>query len=149
MKDTHSQLSKASTSSILEVPGVPDLREELSYCDVGHFSKIALTVADALRDAVVRELAVGLSAELKNDRTVVTLADIRGEEAVRAKVAELLPDAGVLGEEQGHTNPEADFQFVTDPVDGTLDLTHGLPTWGCVLALYYRGHHACPVERWR
>jgi fructose-1,6-bisphosphatase/inositol monophosphatase family enzyme len=125
---------------LLEQRGALDRRSELPPARVEELKSITLTIADALRAAVNSELTKGNSSSIKSDRTVVTAADVAGEKAVRALAAQLLPEAGILGEEQGHTNPDAPFQFVTDPVDGTLDLTRGIPTWGSILALYYCGH---------
>lgn len=126
--------------SLLEQSNVPDRRSQLSNARINELKTITLAVADALRSAILLKLKAGNSSSLKADRSIVSAADIAGEKAVRALAAELLPEAGVLGEEQGHTNPEAPLQFVTDPVDGTLDLTRGIPTWGAILALYYHGH---------
>ena len=37
---------------------------------------------------------------------------------------------------------ESAFQWILDPIDGTEELIHGIPTWGAMIALH---HHGVPV----
>jgi myo-inositol-1(or 4)-monophosphatase len=77
----------------------------------------------------------GLDAELKGDASPVTLADRNAELAVRALLAERCPDHGVLGEEFGLHQPEADLRWVIDPIDGTRAFLTGRPIFGTLVAL--------------
>src|SRR5262249_7729897 len=49
------------------------------------------------------------------------------------------PDHGVIGEEYPPTRPDSEFQWILDPIDGTEELVHGIPTFGAMLALHHRG----------
>lgn len=69
----------------------------------------------------------------------VTVADRAAEKAIRAVVTELFPSDGIIGEEFGETNPDADYVWVIDPIDGTRAFMMGLPTWGTLIGLTYRG----------
>jgi histidinol phosphatase-like enzyme (inositol monophosphatase family) len=65
----------------------------------------------------------------------VTAADRDAESAIRAKIAELYPSHGIIGEEFGTQNREADHCWVIDPIDGTRSFILGLPIWGTLIGL--------------
>lgn len=69
----------------------------------------------------------------------VTAADRAAEEVIRAAVAEAYPVHGLLGEEFGALRPEAELQWVIDPIDGTRAFIMGLPLWGTLIGLTQRG----------
>ena len=73
--------------------------------------------------------------ELKDDGSPVTNVDKDIERAVRRRIAEKYPDHGILGEEFGARNPEADLIWVIDPIDGTRQFAAGLPNYGILIAL--------------
>jgi len=65
----------------------------------------------------------------------VTAADRDAEQAIRASLAETYPSHGVLGEEFEPLNPDADYCWVIDPIDGTRAFILGLPLWGTLIGL--------------
>lgn len=69
----------------------------------------------------------------------VTQADQGAERAIRALLEEQFPDHDIFGEEYGRTHKGSDYEWVLDPVDGTRAFISGLPTWGTLIALTYKG----------
>lgn len=69
----------------------------------------------------------------------VTKADRGAEEAIRALISHHFPDHGVIGEEYGEDNPDAEFVWVIDPVDGTRAFIAGLPLWTTLIGLRFQG----------
>jgi len=69
----------------------------------------------------------------------VTEADKGAERAIRKIINERLPDHGIIGEEYGEENPDAEFVWVLDPVDGTRAFISGLPLWTTLIGLRHRG----------
>jgi histidinol-phosphatase len=65
----------------------------------------------------------------------VTVADREAEAAIRARLAEAYPHHGILGEEFGALNPDAEYCWVIDPIDGTRSFVIGLPIWGTLIGL--------------
>ena len=57
----------------------------------------------------------------------------------RAILAVERPADGIVGEEHGTTNGDADWLWVIDPIDGTKSFITGRPTFGTLVALLYRG----------
>ncbi|MBE1237694.1 histidinol-phosphatase [Phaeovibrio sulfidiphilus] len=80
-----------------------------------------------------------LNVDDKADLTPVTAADRDSEAAMRERIREVFPDHGVIGEEFPAENPDAEFVWVLDPVDGTGALVSGLPTFGTLIGLCHRG----------
>jgi histidinol phosphatase-like enzyme (inositol monophosphatase family) len=80
-----------------------------------------------------------LHAELKDDRSPVTIADRSAERAMRAVLAERFPEHGIHGEEFGLERPEARLRWVLDPIDGTRAFITGRPTFGTLVGLLRDG----------
>ena len=69
----------------------------------------------------------------------VTEADREAERAIRALIEARYPEHGIVGEEFGIARPNADLQWIIDPIDGTRAFISGLPVWGTLIGLYERG----------
>ncbi len=96
---------------------------------------IALRLADAA-DAITtaRFQAADLVVDRKPDRSPVTDADTAVEDAMRAVLAEVLPDDEILGEERGGSLGSG-RTWVVDPIDGTKNFLRGGPAWATLIAL--------------
>ncbi len=99
----------------------------------------ALRYADRVRDAISRVVKQGVDADAKPDLSIVTNADLAAERAFRQSVEQDFPDMGVIGEEYGVSRPEAAYQWIIDPVDGTADFARRLPTWGSIIGVFFEG----------
>ena len=80
-----------------------------------------------------------VAVEFKADQSPVTIADRGAEELMRARISERFPTHGIMGEEFGSENADAEFVWVLDPVDGTKTFITGLPLWGTLIALLHQG----------
>lgn len=116
-----------------------DMRSGIDRSETEAYLAHAMELADEARRVIRAVRARGLHIERKPDGTFVTSADLEVETRLRALIQARYPDHGVIGEEQAPLNPGADFQWIMDPIDGTEDFAFDIPTFGCILALYYRG----------
>lgn len=69
----------------------------------------------------------------------VTEGDRSGEAVMRELIADRFPEHGIIGEEFGVAHAEADYVWVLDPIDGTRSFIAGVPTWGSLIGLLFRG----------
>ncbi len=69
----------------------------------------------------------------------VTEADRAGESVMRHLIKRNFPAHGVLGEEFGSENTEAEYVWVLDPIDGTRAFISGIPVWGTLIGLTRQG----------
>jgi|SRR5581483_3478008 len=65
----------------------------------------------------------------------VTAADRAAEAAMRTLIKRTFPEHGVVGEELGAENADAEYVWVLDPIDGTKSFICGMPIWGTLIAL--------------
>jgi myo-inositol-1(or 4)-monophosphatase len=85
---------------------------------------------------------LGVAVETKADLSPVTAADRGAEELLRDRIERRFPSHGIIGEELGGKDPEAEFVWVLDPVDGTETFITRVPLWGTLIALL---HHGQPI----
>lgn len=81
-----------------------------------------------------------IAVEIKNDASPVTRTDRAVEAAIREILERERPEHGIIGEEFAAVRPEAEWQWVIDPIDGTRAFISGKPTFGTLIALLYKGN---------
>ena len=74
----------------------------------------------------------------KQDQTSVTKADKEVEMALAEEITKKFPDHGIVGEEFGILNNNADYKWIIDPIDGTISFVMGRPIFGTLIALSYK-----------
>lgn len=76
---------------------------------------------------------------------VVTIADHEAEAILSEKLAALLPEAALVGEEAAHADPKVlerlsgSLTWIVDPLDGTNNFAAGKPPFGVLVALAQDG----------
>ncbi|HTS15281.1 MAG TPA: inositol monophosphatase family protein [Candidatus Sulfotelmatobacter sp.] len=98
-----------------------------------------LDVALALSDEADLMALAGFQRDMeittKPDRSLVTQVDQAIETRLRERIAAAYPGHGVLGEEQGLTQPDAAVRWYVDPIDGTHNFIRGVPLFGSLLGI--------------
>jgi myo-inositol-1(or 4)-monophosphatase len=94
---------------------------------IEHARAAVRNAASVLREVTVREIRTK-----GTPRDLVTEWDLRSEDTIRAT----LEPSGipVLGEERGQTG-QGEARWLVDPIDGTVNFSHGLPIWSISIAL--------------
>ena len=98
----------------------------------------ALAVRAAARTAAAAQRAGTATVRRKGVGDFVTAADVRCERLLARRLRQVLPDAGLLGEETRAHGLDRDFVWVVDPIDGTSNFANGLPHWAVAVALLWR-----------
>lgn len=82
-----------------------------------------------------------LKVGVKSQSDFVTEVDRAAEAAILDVIRAAYPDHGILAEESGlaGTNPDAEYQWIIDPLDGTTNFIHGVPQYAVSIALAHRG----------
>lgn len=78
---------------------------------------------------------VEVAATKSSDTDVVTAVDREVEQLLRGRLAELRPQDGFLGEEDGHEPGTSGLTWVIDPIDGTVNFLYGIPAWAVSVAV--------------
>lgn len=79
------------------------------------------------------------SVDFKSDRSFVTDLDVAIEARLRVLIRDAFPEHGILGEEAESENADAEWCWILDPIDGTAAFVAGMPVYGSLIALAYRG----------
>jgi myo-inositol-1(or 4)-monophosphatase len=106
------------------------------------FVKFVETLADVSGDAIMPFFRTSIAADDKAHGGAfdpVTEADRAAELAMRRLIETTFPSHGIVGEEFGDRNADAEYVWVLDPIDGTKSFISGFPTWGTLIGLSHRG----------
>jgi histidinol phosphatase-like enzyme (inositol monophosphatase family) len=96
-------------------------------------------LADLSANVIKPYFRSDLQVNLKADLSPVTIADMKAEEVMREAIMAAFPEHGILGEEFGNHQPEATYQWVLDPIDGTKSfITHSY-LFGTLISLVKDG----------
>jgi fructose-1,6-bisphosphatase/inositol monophosphatase family enzyme len=102
-------------------------------------------LADVAGETILPFFRTALQAQDKSAGGVfdpVTEADRAAEVAMRHLIQANFPHHGIIGEEFGPVQSEAEYVWVLDPIDGTKSFISGLPVWGTLIGLL---HNWCPA----
>ena len=108
--------------------------------DPGVLMEMAQTLALEAGGITMEHFGAVLSAEEKGDGTPVTVADRAAEARMRERIEARFPHHGILGEEFGETNPDAEVRWILDPIDGTRSFVRGVPLYGVLVGIEIRGN---------
>ena len=77
-------------------------------------------LADVARTLFLNRVDERPDISIKSDDSPVTPMDKQGEHELRKMIRQRFPEHGILGEEHGAENANADHVWVIDPIDGTV-----------------------------
>jgi len=90
------------------------------------------SVSEDLQDAFPVE------GTTKSPHEFVTEQDHETERRIRRRIRDTHPTHGIRGEEHDDYQPDADHQWIIDPVDGTTNYSHNVPFF-CVAIAHLEG----------
>lgn len=111
----------------------------MSAADLAPLVTLALRCADAAGAVARKHYRTPVAVDVKADTSPVTIADREVESAIRAILAAERPQDGILGEEHGSRDLNAEYVWVIDPIDGTKSFITGRPLFTTLIALLHRG----------
>lgn len=121
---------------------LPTADNRIRTVTVIDFSAFIDRLASASGDTILPFFRTALSIDNKNagrELDPVTEADRAAEAVMRRLIKANFPQHGIIGEEFGAENPDAEYVWVLDPIDGTKSFVSGLPIWGTLIALVHSG----------
>ena len=82
-----------------------------------------------------------LTIAVKQQSDFVTEVDKAAEGAIIEVLQEAYPSYGILAEESGNagTAPDAEYQWIIDPLDGTTNFIHGFRQYAISIGLAHKG----------
>ncbi len=110
----------------------------MTELDLKQVARVVERAADRARREILPRFRC-VDVETKADGTPVTQADRAAEKVLREFLEAEYPQFSFLGEETGESRRESRYQWVVDPIDGTLSFTRGLPFFATLIALLEDG----------
>ena len=107
----------------------------IDMSELGELKKFCGRLSDESGEIIRKHFRTKLSVESKSDQSPVTIADKKAEEKMRELIMKEFPSHGILGEEFGNHNENAEYIWVLDPIDGTKSFVCGTVTFGTLIAL--------------
>ena len=80
-----------------------------------------------------------LKVTSKRAKDFVTQIDQAAEQAIIDIVRKSYPEHGLLAEESGANQEDAEFVWIIDPLDGTTNFIHGFPQYCVSIGIRHRG----------
>lgn len=112
-------------------------------------------LADEARGILREANAAPTQIQYKADASPVTELDRKIEARIRAHIDDRYPQHGILGEEHGSRDLDADMVWVIDPIDGTAPFIAGIPVYGTLIGVAHHGRpfigvidHPATDDRW-
>lgn len=99
------------------------------------FLDIALEAARAGEEVIRHYYDGNVKVTMKEDYTPVTVADVETEQKIKEVILGAFPEHGFYGEETGKTNPDAEYNWLIDPIDGTKSFVRQYPFFSTQIAL--------------
>jgi len=99
----------------------------------GKVVEIAKQAGEFIREQ--RKIFDPSKIEYKGLNDLVSYVDKTAEEMIVAGLEKILPEAGFITEEKTTTKIGERFNWIIDPLDGTTNFIHGLPTFAVSIAL--------------
>ncbi len=106
------------------------------------FSAFIGRLATASGETILPFFRTSLSIDdksLTHEFDPVTEADRAAEAVMRRLIKADFPKHGIVGEEFGNEDADAEYVWVLDPIDGTKSFIAGFPIWGTLIGLLHRG----------
>lgn len=108
--------------------------------DVRKRLEFAVAVAQASAKLTLEYFgSASLDQSTKHDGTPVTAADRACEKDLRERIEKVYPDDSILGEEFDRKNGTNEYEWIIDPIDGTISFVQGVPLFGTMLACMKNG----------
>lgn len=101
--------------------------------------EVASSLARAAGEVIRKNFSSNMAKEWKDERSPVTATDLLVNEMVLKKLRSCYPTCSILSEEGNDCLENSDNVWICDPVDGTHNFAHGIPTATFALALIQNG----------
>lgn len=98
---------------------------------------IAISAARQAGEIIVRHIdqidLIKITA--KSSEEYFSEVDVKAEQAIISTIHKAYPHHGIIAEESGSHNEEAESVWIIDPLDGTSNYLHGFPFYAVSIAL--------------
>ncbi|VGO21803.1 inositol monophosphatase family protein [Pontiella sulfatireligans] len=102
---------------------------------LGQLLDVAICAAEAAGNHALANKHRRTEANDIFDHDIKLVLDVECQKIAEEVIASEFPEHGILGEEDIRGNPAEAYEWIIDPIDGTMNYTHGHPFWCCSIAV--------------
>jgi myo-inositol-1(or 4)-monophosphatase len=102
---------------------------------LNHLLDVAICAAEAAGTHAMENRHRRTEATEIFSHDVKLVLDAECQKIAEEVIASEFPDHGILGEEGIKGNREEAYEWIIDPIDGTVNYSHGFPYWCCSIAV--------------
>ena len=95
----------------------------------------AIEAARAAGELLRANFGSDLRVDSKEDYDIKLELDVRSQKLISDRILERFPDHAIYGEEGLAGNQDSRFQWVVDPIDGTVNFFYGIPHFCVSIAM--------------
>jgi myo-inositol-1(or 4)-monophosphatase len=106
--------------------------------DLNHIHDVAVRAGKSAAELILFALDKPRIPDYKGKTDLVTKTDKESEELICAIIHAEFPIHGILTEESGSFFPNADYQWIIDPLDGTTNFVHGYPSFAVSIGVFHK-----------
>jgi myo-inositol-1(or 4)-monophosphatase len=106
--------------------------------DLRRAQAVAVTAAHAAGALLQRNRHRHKRAHFVSQHDIKLELDVRSQKLIEKTLFAAFPSVALLGEEGVAGDPEAEYRWVVDPIDGTVNFTYGIPHACVSIALQRR-----------
>ena len=99
----------------------------------------AHALAKRAGEVMRKNFTTNMKKEWKDERSPVTETDLVVNDMVLKEIKKFYPEHSILSEEGDDFSEKSEYVWICDPVDGTHNFSHGIPTATFALALTREG----------
>jgi myo-inositol-1(or 4)-monophosphatase len=100
-----------------------------------HLLDVAICAAEAAGKHAIDNKHRRTEATDSFSHDIKLVLDAECQKIAEAVIASEFPNHGILGEENVRPNQAEAYEWIIDPIDGTMNYTHGFPYWCCSIAV--------------
>jgi myo-inositol-1(or 4)-monophosphatase len=99
----------------------------------------AISLARRAGRILRRRFRTAVAVTVKGPADIVTAADIEAQNLVVRRLGHRFPSHGVLAEEELDATAGTEWRWIVDPLDGTKNFAHGIPSFCVSIAVERQG----------
>jgi myo-inositol-1(or 4)-monophosphatase len=106
---------------------------------MNQYLEAAIDAARAAGELIRENFGRPLKVNVEEAHDLKLELDVRSQELITKLLLEKFPDHAILGEEGNSENTTTDFEWVIDPIDGTVNYFYAIPHFCVSIALREKG----------
>lgn len=103
-----------------------------------NFIETAINAAQASGELLMRNSSSDLAINEAKHHDIKLALDRESQELITSILLEQFPDHAIYGEEGLAGNQDSDYQWIVDPIDGTVNYFYGIPHFCISIALRHK-----------